>query len=315
MTRIKARTTSDTLPCRSGFQAASVEATKRILTQLPETSPELLTEASIAPDEWAPLLRAAIESMRGTSSATGIDKRRFINAVFKYCKQQNVIESWSFIGSGGRQDYRVRLPDATQIAVEAKGCPDGNNTTIWDRPSWADEFIVWSLCPESLAHDPGQGAWSGVSTRLLPKVAAERKVVDAFIFWDSRCGSALRRCPKQFGVHGALRPEATDLKSQGDKDSWIPPPCIYLFPKSWPTVPHNLHPAVHTVSSCKFAKALLTAFKVPEDQMNDYVHSAEVEAKGTSRGTEIQITAISRCWPDGNERVRVGNWKEVKREA
>lgn len=315
MSRISADSTSDTLPCRSGFQASSVEAAKRILTRLPETSPELLSEAHIAADEWPPLLRAAIESMRGTTSATGTDKRRFIHAILKYCQQQKVIESWSFIGSGGRQDYRVTLPDKTQVAVEAKGCPDGNNTTIWDRPSWADEFVVWSLCPESLAHDPGKGVWSGVAIRLLPKVAAEHKVVDAFIFWDSRCGTALRRCPKDFGVHGTLRSEATDLEGQAGKEGWIPPPCIYLFPKSWPTVPHNPQPAVHTVSSCKFAGAVLKAFNVPQDRLNDYVHSAQLKAKGTSRGTEIQITSISRCWPDDIERVRISQWKEVKREA
>jgi hypothetical protein len=315
MARINADSTSDTLPCRSGFQAASVEATKDILNRLPETSPELLAQAHIRPDEWAPLLRAAIESMRGTTSATGTDKRRFIGAVLQYCQQRRVINSWSFIGSGGRQDYRITLPDQTQVAVEAKGCPDGNNTNIWDRPSWADEFIVWSLCPESLAHDPGKGVWSGVATRLLPKVAAEHKVVDAFIFWDGRCGTALRRCPKDFGAHGSLRSLATDLESQAGKDDWVPPPCVYLFPKSWPTIPHNLQPSVHTVSSCKFVQALFTAFNVPQGEVDNYTHSAYVKAKGTSRGTEIQITAVSRCWPDGNERVRTGQWKEVKREA
>lgn len=315
MARISADSTSDTLPCRTGFQASSVEAAKRLLRRLPETSPELLAEANIAVDEWPPLLRAAVESMRGTTSATGTDKRRFINAVLKHCQQQHLIESWSFIGSRGRQDYRVTLPDNTQVAVEAKGCPDGNNTNIWDRPSWAEEFVVWSLCPESLAHDPGRGVWSGVATRLLPKVAAERKVVDAFIFWDGRCGTALRRCPKDFGVYGTLRSEATDLEGQAGKEGWVPPPCIYLFPKSAPTVPHNRQPPVHTVSSCKFARMLLAAFNVPQDHAEDYVHSAEIRAKGTSEGTEIQITAISRCWPDGNERARIGQWKPVKREA
>jgi hypothetical protein len=58
-----------------------------------------------------------------------------------------LFDSWDFIGSRGRQDYRVDLPDGTSVAVEAKGCPDGNNTNIWDRPQWADEFVVWSLCP------------------------------------------------------------------------------------------------------------------------------------------------------------------------
>lgn len=314
MTRIQATAKRDVLPCRSGFRAENVQAAKDILTGIPETSPELLVQADIRPDEWSPLLRAAIESMRGTTSATGTDKRKFIEAVLQYCQTRRQISSWSFIGSGGRQDYRVVLPNGRRVAIEAKGCPDGNNTTIWDRPSWADEFIVWSLCPESLAHDPGDGAWSGVAIRLIPRVVAEHKVVDAFMFWDARCGTALRRCPKQFGSYGSLRLLATELEGQAGREDWIPPPCIYLFPRSWPTVPHNLEPQVHTPSSCEFAKALLIAFNVPGDEHNNYVHSVHVRAKGTSRGTEIQISAVSRCWSDGDERIHTAKWKPVKRE-
>ena len=313
--KIEAESANDTLPCRHGFQKESVEAAKRVLTQLATDHPEILSDAGIHPSEWTPLLRAAIESMRGTASATGTDKRRFIKAILQHCQQRDLINSWEFIGSGGRQDYRVVLKDKTQVAVEAKGCPDGNNTNIWDRPSWADEFVVWCLCPESLAHDPGRGVWSGIATRLLPKVAAEHKVVDAFVFWDGRCGTALRRCPKDYGVDNGLRATATDLPGQAGKEDWLPPPCIYMFPKSWPTVPHNREPAIHTISSCKFSHMLLDAFDVPPSEQPSYVHEARVKAQGTSRGTEIQITTTSRCWPDGDERVNIGRWKEVKRET
>ena len=30
--------------------------------------------------------------------------------------------------------------------VELKGCLDGNNTTIFERPANAQEFIIWSVC-------------------------------------------------------------------------------------------------------------------------------------------------------------------------
>ncbi|MFG2106000.1 hypothetical protein [Micromonospora chersina] len=313
--KISGENIRDTLPCRHGFPSHSIETAKNLLRRLPETSPELLRQANITEEDWLPLLRAAIESMRGTSSATGTDKQRFISAVLKHCAVSGTIDSWAFIGSRGRQDYRVTLPDGTAVAIEAKGCPDGNNTTIWDRPSWADEFIVWSLCPESLAHDPGKGVWSGISTRLMPKIAAERKVVDAFVFWDGRCGTTLRQCPKGYGVKGPLRAEATDLPGQAGKEDWVPPPCIYMFPRSVPSVPHNLKPPIHTARSCKFTRALLNAFAVPEDEHSAYVHDAGAQVKGSNLGTEIQITTVSRCWPDGNERVMAGRWKELRREA
>jgi hypothetical protein len=168
---------------------------------------------------------------------------------------------------------------------------------------------------ESLAHNPGRGVWSGVSIRFLPKIAAERTIVNAFIFWDARCGTRLRKCPKDFGVFGFLRGEATDIESQASKPNWVPPPCIYLFPRSAPTVPHNLTPAVHTIASSKFARMLLEAFNVPENDMPSYVHTAQIEARGTAQGTEIQISTISRCWPDGDERVHTSDWKPVRRET
>lgn len=312
--RVKGQNSRDTLPCRHKFPSHSIATAKEIITWLPKTNPELLAAGGIQEDDWPELLRAAIESMRGASSAISIDKRRFIHTILRYCQQQGFIESWSFVGSGGRQDYKIVLNDGTLVAVEAKGCPDGNNTTIWDRPSWANEFVVWCLCPKSLAHDPGQGVWSGAN-RLMTKIAAERKVVDAFLFWDGRCGTPLRQCIKQYGVRGELRSQATDLVGQAGKEDWLPPPCIYLFPRSWPSVPHNTEPPIHTVETCKFAAALLSAFNVPKEEWAFYVHETSVKARGTSHGTEIQVSTVSRCWPDGKERVVSGKWRPVKREA
>jgi len=313
--QIQTTNSADTLPCRHSFDSASVEATKQILTSLAQSSPQLLSNAGIDDSDWAPLLRAAIESMRGTNAATGVDKKRFIEAVLQHAQHSGHIRSWSFVGSSNRQDYRVELVDGAPVAIEAKGCPDGNNTTIWDRPAWAEEFIVWSLCPQSLAHDPGEGVWSGIATRLMPKIVAEHKVVNAFIFWDGRCGSKLRPCPKTFGVSNGLRDIATNIPGQPGREDWVPPPCIYLFPKSWPTVPHNQHPPVHTMSSSKFAKALLNAFNVPDADQPSYVHTASVEAKGTTEGTQILISTVSRGWPDRQERLYQGRWKDVRREA
>lgn len=305
----------DTLPCRHAEIRESVDRVKGILQELPVLAPDLLSSRGVAPDDYPALLSAAVESLRGTASATTTDKSRFIRAVLDYAKSRDLIKGHTFTGAGARQDHRVELLDGTLVAVEAKGCPDGNNMNIWDRPGWAQEFIVWSQCPESLVNQPGRGVWSGLGTRLLPKVAAERHVVDAMIFFDGRCGSNERRCPKAYGVTGPLRTNATGIPSQDDKErSWLPPPCIYLLPKSPPHIANNPRPSLHTLESCKFAKMLLDLFNVPEPEQASYVHQASIEASADQSGVKVQVSVRSRCWPDGRERVVVGRKKSLRRE-
>jgi hypothetical protein len=281
---------------------------------MPAVAPEAISRAEVDIENWDILLRAAIESMRGTASATTSDKRQFIAAVLDYGKARGVFEDWSFIGSRGRQDYRVELPHGTSVGIEAKGCPDGNNTNIWDRPSWADEFVVWFLCPESLAHPAGEGLWSGIATRLMTKMAAERQVVDSVLFFDGRCGSHLRPCPKAYGADSPLRKAATSIAGESGKGDVLPPPCIYLMPRNYPTIPSNPKPPLRTLAQSSFARAMLSLFGVPEDEQADYVHEAGIEAQGSEKGTRIQVTVTSRCWPDGEERQYQGKFKPLRRE-
>ncbi|MBX3277678.1 MAG: hypothetical protein KF868_06715 [Acidobacteria bacterium] len=304
----------DAVPCRHRPMQGEVERVKDLLSTLADKAPDLLRDHQVSIEDYPMLLRAAVESLRGTASATTSDKRRFIEAILDYGVNRKIFHSREFVGTKGRQDYRVKLRDGTIVGIEAKGCPDGNNTTIWERPGWAKEFIVWSMCPESLANNPGKGIWSGVATRLMPKLAAEKTVVDAFIFWDGRCGSEHRHCPKQYGVGGALRAAATDIPGQEGRADWLPPPCIYLFPTSYPNIRSNPKPDLHTPDSCKFAAALLELFGVPKSKRANYVHSASIEAQGAASGSQIRIELTSRCWPDQIERRVDSGWKILRRE-
>ncbi|HEX6701509.1 MAG TPA: hypothetical protein VF101_12350 [Gaiellaceae bacterium] len=285
---------------------------KAMLRELPQRVPDLLAREGINASDWDVLLRAAVESLRGTFAATTSKKRRFLEGLLEHGVGK-AWSAWSFVGTENRQDYRVDLADGTSVCIEAKGCPDGNNTTIWDRPGWADEFIVWCLCPESLVNQPGEGTWSGVATRLLPKEVAERQLVDALVFYDSRCGTDQRRCPKGYGVVG-LRRKLTTTPSQTGTTDWLPPPSIYLFPRTLPNVRTNQNPPLHTVSTCTFADALLGLFGVPVAARPAYVYDASARVRGTSRGTQLRVVVTSRCWPDGEERQVAGNWKSVRRE-
>jgi hypothetical protein len=110
------------------------------------------------------LFRGAIERVRGQFSATMREKREFVRHVLNYMQDQKVILEWESAGDANRHDYSVRLPTGRVAIIETKGCLDGNNTNIFERPAHAHEFIVWSICTNPGA-DPRHNAWSGIHTR------------------------------------------------------------------------------------------------------------------------------------------------------
>jgi hypothetical protein len=302
--------------CRHTVDTQALEALKALLRDLPDRAPKLLASLDIPPEAYADLLKMAVESLRGTQSADPKAKRRFIKAVLDHMVSEDTISEWTFVGGGGRQDYRIVMPDHSLVAIEAKGCGDGNNMTIWDRPAWASEFIIWSLCPESLQHQPGHGVWSAISTRPSPKIVHEQQQVDAFIFYDQRCGSDIRPCPKSYGLQG-LRSQATDIKGQktsvadggGSGEDWLPPPSIYLMPQTVPQAVHNPSPPPHTVGTCRFAKAILKAFKVPTSAMDEIVSSVHIEVRQDPDGVYRRVTVYhgtssAQAFPSGWVRLR-----------
>jgi hypothetical protein len=301
------------LQCRHQLDPGKLQATKNLLVQLSTTQPGILDSAGIQANEWAPLLRMAIESMRGSFAASGAEKRRFIEAVLNHMEAAGTITEWQFVGQKQRQDYRVTLPDERVVSIEAKGCGDGNNMGIWDRPRWADEFVIWSQCPESLQHEPGEGVWSALATRIISKVIAEEVVVDCFVFFDGRCGSELRRCPKNrsHGVEEDLRPRASDIPGQ-DGGSWMPPPCVYLLPRSVADPSTNPVPPLHSLDTCRFAAAMLRAFNVPTQDAPAETHWARVHAENRSDGRYYQVIIGSDL---ANPRqLVVGRWKRLRRD-
>ncbi len=303
----------DSLPCRHSLDPTKLDRAKTLLVQLASNNPSILTSAGISTDEWQPLLRMAVESMRGTFAASVGEKRRFTEAVLSHMQEVRVIAQWEFVGTRKRQDYRVSLLNGRQVAVESKGCGDGNNTGIWDRPRWAEEFVLWSQCPESLQHQPGDGVWSALATRIFPKVIFERVVVDCFIFFDGRCGSAIRRCPKNpaYGVEGNLRAASTEILGQ-DQRPWLPPPCLYLLPRSVPEPVENPQPPLHTLETCQFAAALLRAFNVPLEEASANAHWAQVNTQNRADGLYYQVTIGTDA---AQPRAQfIGGWKRLRRD-
>jgi len=297
------------LACRHTLDSAMVDRLADLMSDLPGAGGPLLEGQNIDPQQYDALFRAAVEKLRGSFAASVRQKKRFIEAILSEMNAQGLISGWGFIGGVGRQDYRVTLQNGRNVAIEGKGCPDGNNMNIWDVPPWADEVIVWSQCPESLAKQPGAGVWSGISTRLVKESVANNKKVDAMIFFDGRCGSASRHCPKRYGIDSGLRPQATDIP--GQQGNWVPPPCIYLFPRTVAHPQQNREPALHDLTSCQFAAALLTVFSVPSDQQPHEVHWVRVAASQESDGTYLR-TRVGWDLDDSTPDVDSG-WKKLRR--
>jgi hypothetical protein len=186
------------------------------------------------------------------------------------------------------------MPDDRVCVFEAKGCLDGNNTTIFQRPPNAEEFLIWSLC-QNQGSDLRAGVWSGTHTRIGGKIIAENVHVEALIVWDALCGGPGRPCPKI--------EEGRVIEVDG---MMIPPPCIYLFPRTIPDPRNNPKPPMPKVSDVAFAAALLKHFGGDE---RDVTH-VQIEARMTGASVERRTTLIR-----SGRIVRQSGWTVLKRAA
>jgi len=130
------------------------------------------------------VFRGAIERIRGQFSATMRDKREFCRHVLNYMQDQGFIQDWDSAGESNRHDYVVRLKTGRVCVIELKGCLDGNNTNIFERPSNAQEFVIWSVCTNPGA-DPRLNAWSGIHTRLSAEIISRQQQVDGVRIWSA----------------------------------------------------------------------------------------------------------------------------------
>lgn len=238
------------------------------------------------------IFESAIEKLRGRRSASMAEKKQFIESALDRMKRHGRIANFEFTGAGDRHDYQITLNSDKISIIESKGCLDGQNTTVYTRPPNADEFIIWSLCQNKGA-DPKHNLWSGVHTRIGGKIIAEKERVDALIVWDMLCGTEYRPCPKIAQGRGIAAGEQT-----------IPPPCIYLFPRTIPDPRNNTAPAVWRLDEVGFADALLQEFGGTADDV------AEVHIETRMNGTSVERrTTLKR----GGAVLIESKWTKLKR--
>ena len=171
------------IPCQSNAKLrAQIEAFAETLREHAHE----LGDHGLAEEEFynSGLFRGAIERIRGQYSASMGEKREFLRHLLNALEDDGLIKAWRSAGSSNRHDYAVDLPSGRIAVIELKGCLDGNNTTIFERPPHADEFILWSVCTNPGA-DPRHNLWSGIHTRLSADIIDRHQQVDGLVVWES----------------------------------------------------------------------------------------------------------------------------------
>ncbi|MGH2549248.1 MAG: hypothetical protein ACRDHN_07650 [Thermomicrobiales bacterium] len=224
------------------------------------------------------LFRGAIERIRGQFSAVMREKREFAQHVLNFMQDGGFIAEWESAGESNRHDYIVYLNSGRIAAIELKGCLDGNNTNIFDRPPHAEEFIIWSVCTNPGA-DPRRNAWSGIHTRLSAEIISREQRVDGLVIWDMVCGTSSRLCPKI--MLDNRRTEIGPFR--------LPPPCIYVLPATIPKPRNNPHPQPQRLEDVQLLKAFHDCFLGRNNEVNfvDF----EVNYRGTD---QVRTTRVVR---------------------
>lgn len=240
------------------------------------------------------LFRGAIERIRGQFAATMGEKRQFVALVLNWMQDRGFIKEWDSAGDANRHDYTVRLNNGWLTGIELKGCLDGNNTNIFERPPHVQEFIIWSVCSNHGA-DPQHNVWSGIHTRLSAEIISRSVQVDGLLVWDWICGTIGRQCPKI----GAGNPFTTIGPYQ------LPPPCIYLFPGTIPSPRNNPSPEPQKIEEVGLLNAFHKAFRGGDEFLhsvrwqvahagNEIVRSTTIHRDGILVGATSRPTPIQR---------------------
>lgn len=237
------------------------------------------------------VFRGAIERVRGQFSATMYEKRQFVSHVLNWLEDRQAITSWFSAGEANRHDYTIELPSGRTAVIELKGCLDGNNTNIFDRPPHAHEFYIWSVCTNPAAN-PQHNVWSGIHTRLSADIVSRQQRVDGVIVWDWLCGTMGRPCPKLLRAEG---------RSTAVGPYQLPPPCIYLFPSTIPSPRNNPNPVPQAIQETEFLCILHREFGGYDDEINSAQFAVSYQGTDTTRQTTVSrngtVTRQSRPTP------------------
>ncbi len=234
------------------------------------------------------LFRGTIERIRGQFSASMREKRDFVALILSHMQDGGFIADWGSAGEANRHDYFVELNNGRTAIVELKGCLDGNNTNIFERPPHADEFIIWSVCSNPGA-DPRHNVWSGIHTRLSAEMIDRNQRIDGVVVWDWICGTTARPCPK-------IAQQPDRLTEVGQYK--LPPPCIYLFPGTIPSTRNNPTPRINSLQDVGLLEAMHSCFGGKDEELNYVEITVAHQGADTVRTTSIKRGGVVRKTTD-----------------
>lgn len=272
------------VPCQ---QNADLQSKIREFAEVLKTNAHTLGEHGLGEQEFynSGVFRGAIERIRGQFSATMRDKREFVQHILNHMQDKGFIGEWNSSGGENRHDYTITMPGGKTAVIELKGCLDGNNTNIFERPPHAHEFIIWSVCTNPGA-DPRLNAWSGIHTRLSAEIISRSQRVDGLLIWDMVCGTVGRPCPKLDG-DGADR--VTEIGHY-----YLPPPCVYLMPATIPSPRNNPNPVPQTLEEVSILKAFADCFGARSNEISYVSFVVAHDGADTVRSTSIVRDGIEQ---------------------
>lgn len=263
-------------PCRhvGAPRPEVVERAAAVIKQL-SAHPEVLAQHGISASEFTAAFPAAIESVRGSMSASNSGRREYLTGVLGHLVEVGLATEVSRPVYGADTVYRVDVPGVGAVAIIQKGCPDGAHSSVrWSVPEWADETYLWWLCSSMNSH-PGEHIAKGVN-RLRQRFFSETPgELSGVIFQNELCGSSLRPCPKM-------------IRSALISSNRIPAPCIYTMPER-----NALAQSWNWTGDRRlgFPAVLLRAFSIGASETEDFVGFVGFELKDT--GT-LRTTITSR---------------------
>lgn len=137
---------------------------------------------------------------------------------------------------------------------------------------------MWSVCSNA-AVDPRHNVWSGIQTRLSAEIIEHQKQVDGLIVWDWICGTIGRPRPKLQAARG---------RAATVGQYHLTPPCIYLFPRSEPSVRNNPNPEPHDLQHVGLLAALHKWFGGKDEELNRVRFQVANQGNDVVRTTNIE---------------------------